>query len=224
MNNVLLQDGFKVKGWLSNQPLKKKQRPGRSCNKTATRCHGREDTWNNMEPFSRCFLFNVIQLEEIKLTKRTILSQIAWIFNPVGFTAVFLIRAKIGGWNGIKNYLLLLDWRNTPTETLNSSPAKHLFGRRTKTLLPTSNQLLKPNILKNVEEKLGLKTSKQSMYYKNGAEEVDELHPGDRGRIHPQRSQLGKKKEWTPAKVEGIVDIRSYQVRTEDGRVYRRNR
>lgn len=23
MNNVLLQDGFKVKGWLSNQPLKK---------------------------------------------------------------------------------------------------------------------------------------------------------------------------------------------------------
>ena len=27
-------------------------------------------------------------------------------------------------------YLALLDWRNTPTETLNSSPAQRLFGRR----------------------------------------------------------------------------------------------
>ena len=35
-------------------------------------------------------------------------------------------------------YLVLLDWRNTPTETLNSSPVQRLFGRRTKTRLPTS--------------------------------------------------------------------------------------
>ena len=62
------------------------------------------------------------------------------------------------------------------------------------------------------------------MYYNRGAKELDELHPGDRVHIQPQRSQLGKKKEWTPAKVEEKVDIRSYQVRTEDGRVYRRNR
>ena len=42
-------------------------------------------------------------------------------------------------------YLSLLDWRNTPTEGLNSSPAhdQWLFGWRTKTLLPTSNHLLK---------------------------------------------------------------------------------
>ena len=36
-------------------------------------------------------------------------------------------------------YLALLDWRNTPTETLNSLTVQQLFGRRTKTRLPTSN-------------------------------------------------------------------------------------
>ena len=62
-------------------------------------------------------------------------------------------------------YLSLLDWRNTPTEGLNSSPAQRLFGRRTKTLLPTSNHLLKPKIPKEVEDKLTLKKAKQAMYY-----------------------------------------------------------
>ena len=33
---------------------------------------------------------------EIKLTKRLLLSQIARIYDPVGFAAAFLIRAKIG--------------------------------------------------------------------------------------------------------------------------------
>jgi len=121
-------------------------------------------------------------------------------------------------------YLSLLDWRNTPTEGLNSSPAQRLFGRRTKTLLPTSNHLLKPKIPKEVEDKLTLKKAKQAMYYDRGAKELEELLPGDLVRIQPQPSKLRKRKEWTLARVEGKVDIRSYQVRTEDGRVYRRNR
>ena len=32
----------------------------------------------------------------LKLTKRMILSQIARIYDPVGFTAAFLVKAKIG--------------------------------------------------------------------------------------------------------------------------------
>ena len=63
-------------------------------------------------------------------------------------------------------YLALLDWRNTPTETLISSPVQRLFGRRTKTLLPTSNRLLK-----------------QSLQYNKGAKELEELHPGDTLRL-----------------------------------------
>ena len=41
-------------------------------------------------------LFNVNLPNDITLTKRTVLSQIARIFDPVGFTAGFLVRAKIG--------------------------------------------------------------------------------------------------------------------------------
>ena len=43
-------------------------------------------------------------------------------------------------------------------------------------------------------------------------------------RLQSQKSQFGKKMDWTQDRVEGKVDIRSYQVRTEEGRVYRRNR
>ena len=91
-------------------------------------------------------------------------------------------------------YLSLLDWRNTPTEGLNSSPAQRLFGRRTKTLLPTSNHLLKPKIPKEVEDKLTLKKAKQAMYYDRGTKELEELLPGDLVRIQPQPVQTTKEK------------------------------
>ena len=120
--------------------------------------------------------------------------------------------------------LLVMDWRSTPTETLNSSPVQRLFGRRTKTRLPTSDQLLKPKLLEEVSQKLKLQKAKESLYYNKGAKELEELRPGDIVRLQPSTSQTGKKKDWTQARVKGKVDIRSYQVRTEDGRVFRRNR
>ena len=41
-------------------------------------------------------------------------------------------------------FLSLLSWRNTPTAGMNSSPAQRMFGRRTRTQLPTAEVLLKP--------------------------------------------------------------------------------
>ena len=76
-------------------------------------------------------------------------------------------------------YLVLLDWRNTPTETLNSSPVQRLFGRRTKTRLPTSIQLLKPKLPEEVSQKLKLQKTKESLYCNKGANELEDLHPGD---------------------------------------------
>ena len=114
---------------------------------------------------------------------------------------------------------MFLAWRNTPTETLNSSPVQRLFGRRTKTRLPTSNQLLKPKLPEEVSQKLKLQKAKESLCYNKGAKELEDIV-----RLQPSTSQIGKKKDRTQARVEGKVDIRSYQVRTEDGRVYRRNR
>ena len=47
--------------------------------------------------------------------------------------------------NGNVN-LALLEWRNIPTEGLNSSPAQRFFGRRTRTLLPVKNSLMAPEL------------------------------------------------------------------------------
>ena len=49
--------------------------------------------------------------------------------------------------------LALLDWRNTPTEGMKSSPAQRIFGRRTRTLLPTSKELLEPQLVRDVRER-----------------------------------------------------------------------
>ena len=40
-------------------------------------------------------------------------------------------------------YFALLDFRNSPTQGVKTSPAQRLFNRRTKTLLPTTSNLLK---------------------------------------------------------------------------------
>ena len=41
----------------------------------------------------------------------------------------------------------LLDYRNTPTEGMKSSPAHRLMSRRTRTLLPTATGLLHPKVV-----------------------------------------------------------------------------
>ena len=56
--------------------------------------------------------------------------------------------------------LVLLDWRNTPTEGIQSSPAQRMFGRRTRTLLPTSRELLEPQLVRDVRERESYKGKK----------------------------------------------------------------
>ena len=46
--------------------------------------------------------------------------------------------------SGEDHYVALLNLRNTPTEGLNTSPAQRLFGRRTKSMMPTAEAKLRP--------------------------------------------------------------------------------
>ena len=39
---------------------------------------------------------------------------------------------------GVSELQALLDWRNTPSEGMDTSPAQRLMGRRSRTLLPMS--------------------------------------------------------------------------------------
>ena len=47
--------------------------------------------------------------------------------------------------SGTSEFQALLDWRNTPTAGIGTSPAQRLMGRRCKTLLPIAGSLLQPS-------------------------------------------------------------------------------
>ena len=108
LDTVLAKGRFKVKGWVSNyletknvnqceQSLKVFE--GASEEKVlGVIWHNSEDTFSFVVKldFSRFMLGTTPQQIPLKLTKRMILSQIARIYDPVGFTAAFLIKANIG--------------------------------------------------------------------------------------------------------------------------------
>ena len=123
---------------------------------------------------------------------------------------------------GTDIYLSLLDWRNTPSEGMSSSPAQRMFGRRTRTLLPTTSYLLKSKVQEDVNDKLLKQKSKQAKYYNQNTKELPPLQTGEVVRVAPKLGD--RERKLFKAQVEDQVDIRSYEVRTEDSRLYRRNR
>ena len=121
---------------------------------------------------------------------------------------------------GTDFHLALLAWRNTPSEGLESSPAQRMFGRRTRTLIPTTSELLKPKIVEDVQGKLLRRKQLQAKHYNISAKELPPLSKGEIVRVKP----TDRSGRWFKARVEQQVDVRSYEVRTEDGKIFRRNR
>ena len=68
-------------------------------------------------------------------------------------------------------WLSFLDYRNTPTEGMDSSPVQRLMSKRTKTLLPVAQHLLEPEIQSDVERKLTKKRRKAKKYFDRGSKE-----------------------------------------------------
>lgn len=136
-------------------------------------------------------------------------------------TAKRILRKSIKA--GTDPSLAILDYRNTPTQGMTSSPAQRLMSRRTKTLLPTTHSLFLPkNIdLENEKRELRQRQQVQAKYYNKTARELPSLAEGDVVRMKPFK--LGEK-SCPKAKVTARLDERSYTVETEDGAVYRRNR
>ena len=69
-------------------------------------------------------------------------------------------------------YLAVLALRNTPTEAMGTSPARRLLGRRCKTQLPTTKELLRPQSVRaeaeEAEEGDSRKTSSTSQVLQQG--------------------------------------------------------
>ena len=95
------------------------------------------------------------------------------------------------------------------------------MSRRTRTLLPSDNKLLRPKVAVDVREEKEKMKCKQAFYYNENARDLPPLKKGDTVRIQPLQNH---KKQWKKANVQSKVNVRSYEVRTEDGGTYRRNR
>ena len=137
--------------------------------------------------------------------------------NAVKIAKGLLKKSKAAGSDF---YLALLAWRNTPTEGLESSPVQRMFGRRTTTLTPMTSELLKPKIVENIQGKLLKRKQIQAKHYNISVKELPPLSTGEIFCVKP----TDRSGQWFKARVEQQVDVRSYEVRTEDGKIFRRNR
>lgn len=111
-------------------------------------------------------------------------------------------------------YLAILDCRNTPSQDMELSPVQRSLGRRTRTLLPMTAELLMPSgIDVSLEKKKRrLKNLKSAWYYDKAAKDLTPLSDGDVVRIQP--TSLGDK-VWKRGTIHKRLDERSYEVETD---------
>ncbi|XP_056106475.1 uncharacterized protein K02A2.6-like [Rhinichthys klamathensis goyatoka] len=115
-------------------------------------------------------------------------------------------------------YMGLLAYRSTPLECGNS-PAYLLMGRRLRSNLPMSEDLLVTEGSKKFREFKEQQKAKQKVYYDKGTHHLPELRVGEEVRFKDKTNTWNQK---------GIVleqiQPRSYNVETTSGVVFRRNR
>ena len=123
--------------------------------------------------------------------------------------------------DGTDAHLNLLNWRNTPRDAVLGSPAQRNISRRTRTTLPTTQTLLKPQVLnqQTVQHQLSEKRLQQKKYADKSAKPLPLLHTGDNVRMQTPK---GYGKSATITRLAN--EPRSYYVRSEEGTEYRRNR
>ena len=92
-----------------------------------------------------------------------------------------------------------------------------MFGRRTRTLMPSTPQLLESYRAAETRENLEQAKLKQAEYYNRHSKTKPELQEGQTVRVNL------KDKEWRKGEIEKVLPFRSYVVRTDDGSTYRRN-
>ena len=117
-------------------------------------------------------------------------------------------------------YLALLALRNTPIDDEVGSPVQQLMGRRTRTLLPTTNELLLPKSIQasTVRKAIVQRQQRQKHYYDRLSQPLAQLKVGDNVTFQCSNA-------WKPATISGVAHTpRSYMVTTPEGQTYRRNR
>ena len=118
-------------------------------------------------------------------------------------------------------YLGLLNVRNTPAESLRISPVQRLFGRRTRTVLPTLNDRLKLAADTSADiQKKETRRQKAAENLHHRRKDLPSLISGAKVFIQPID---GKSRQWQPVVITDKTSSRSYEVSC-NGRVLQRNR
>ena len=114
--------------------------------------------------------------------------------------------------------MAIQDYRNTPTQGLDASPAPRLMNRRTKTLLLTARSLLQPRVMYTERDtKLLRKCQTETANYYHGGARTPNRAVRRRRRSHETilLTNVGDK-EWRKATVSSRLDERSYMVETPE--------
>ena len=118
-------------------------------------------------------------------------------------------------------YIALLELRNTPLQSHGKSPVQLLFNRRMRTLLPSSQAVLKPARPHKITTKRATRNKTVKHHYDKTAKDMRPLNQGEEVWMYP----IDGGRSWKKATVTGRVDDRSYNIQDHDGNhSYRRNR
>ena len=118
---------------------------------------------------------------------------------------------------------MLLNYRNTPQEGHTYSPVQRLMNHRTCTLLPTSNHLLKSEIVDTsiVTKEIQMKRQRAANIYNRQATNHAELEIGTYAYAKPPPHKRGN--PWMYGQITDKNDNRSYTLKTPISTI-RRNR
>ena len=121
--------------------------------------------------------------------------------------------------DGTDQYEALLELKNTPRQDTGISPAEIMFGRNTRSLLPSPGTKSIPSkkqvMMKRAKCHLAIKSN-----YDKGARDLKRLTPSQP--VYYQYKE-GRRPEWRRGTVRTEHSGRSYIIDGRDG-VYRRNR
>ena len=120
-------------------------------------------------------------------------------------------------------WIAMLNQRNTPTRSMESSPVQRCMSRRTRTTLPADESQYKPKLTKHVKQNLQKRKSRNKKYYDKQTHPLPQLTEGQYVRVQT-KPQLSN--NWTPGVVTDIGSTpRSYKVNIPStGATLERNR
>ena len=117
-------------------------------------------------------------------------------------------------------YLALLEWRNTPTIGLDSSPSQRLLARRTRGAVPVSDGKLAVNMPPGNWEKKLHRQAQIQRHHSGYGSTFTPLRKGEPVLVQDLRA---RKTQWMRGRCEGQLSKSSYTVEV-DGQLLHRNR